>query len=121
MAEILIKAKDFVNPDPELDKFAYKRGHVVCVMPDGHPWGKKECLPDFVVLKVPDMTIEEAQVYLEEKNVNPRTEQQKSIARRSMKLDIDHTSLSKTAKNSLKNKGVVNLTRVIIKGIEQVI
>jgi len=45
MAELLIKAIDFVNPDPDEDKRgSYKRGDVVVVREDGAPWGAKESL-----------------------------------------------------------------------------
>jgi hypothetical protein len=66
MAEILIRAIDNVNPDNELDKGCYKKGHPVAVMDDGHAWGSGETLPDFYILEVPDMTVEQASVYLEE-------------------------------------------------------
>lgn len=111
MAEILIKASDNVNPDPELDKFCYKRGYVVCVMPDGHPWGKKECLPDFVVLKVPNMTVENTLQYLQEKLENPQTINQKAIGRRVKKLNVDSTLLPLAKRNTIKNTGVVTLTK----------
>lgn len=111
MCEILIKAKDFINPDPELDKFSYKRGYVVCVMPDGHPWGSKERPPLFAVLKVPGLTVEEAQQYLQEKLESPKTENQKSVGRRIYKLDVDSTLLPLAKRNSIKNTGVVSLTK----------
>lgn len=54
MAELLIKAIDATHPDPEIDKAGcYKAGDVVVVMEDGHEWGRKEGLPNFVVLKIP--------------------------------------------------------------------
>jgi hypothetical protein len=45
MAELLVKAEDFVHPDPDEDKRgSYKRGDVVVVKEDGAPWGAKESL-----------------------------------------------------------------------------
>lgn len=38
-------------------------GGIVAVRPDGHQWGKKECYPDFVVIKVPTLTYKDAQKY----------------------------------------------------------
>jgi len=58
MAELLIKAVDFIHPDPAKDAFAWKRGDVVLAVDDGHTWGSKESLPPdqggkFVIIKVP--------------------------------------------------------------------
>lgn len=66
MAELLIKAVDAKNPTPGIDLAGcYKRGDVVIVKPDGWKWGKCEGLPRFIVLKVPSMTIESAEQYIE--------------------------------------------------------
>ena len=40
-----------------------KAGDIVAVRPDGHKWGKKECLPLFKVVKKPEMKYEDAKVY----------------------------------------------------------
>lgn len=66
MAEILIRAIDNVNPDSEMDKGCYKRGHPVVVMPDGHKWGPGEVPPDFYILKITGLTVDDALIYLEE-------------------------------------------------------
>lgn len=42
-----------------------QKGDIVCVRPDGWEWGKSECLPDFIVYKIPGMTVEEAMKYEE--------------------------------------------------------
>lgn len=75
MAELLIKAKDHwmeTLTKEEIDKMnegelkAYeartKKGDVIVVRPDGWSWGKLECLPDFLVVKVKE-TYEEAKKY----------------------------------------------------------
>ena len=38
----------------------------MCVIdkPDGHPWGREECLPNFVVIKIPDVAGEAIKKYL---------------------------------------------------------
>jgi len=65
MAEILIKAVDAVHADPEKDqRGCYKRGMPVVVMPDGHQWGASECLPSFVVLRLPGVEVERVQQFL---------------------------------------------------------
>jgi len=51
MAEILVRLKNNTHSDPIKDRMCYKRGDVVVVMPDGHPWGSSEGLPDFAVIQ----------------------------------------------------------------------
>ncbi len=78
MAELLIKAKphwmdNFMQT--EVDKMTLEEkqsyearsqiGDIIVVRPDGWQWGKEECLPNFVVIQVPDMTLEEAKIYEE--------------------------------------------------------
>lgn len=54
MAEILVKAVDATNPDPEKQRRGcYRKGDPVLAMPDGHAWGAEEGPPKFVVIKVP--------------------------------------------------------------------
>lgn len=66
MAEILIKAVDTINSDPDKDaRGSYKRGMPVVVMPDEHPWGVEERLPKFVVIKIPGISVERVQKYIE--------------------------------------------------------
>lgn len=40
------------------------KGNPIVVRPDGWKWGKRERPPDFVVIKVPDMSVKEAVGYL---------------------------------------------------------
>lgn len=59
MARLLVKAIDYVHPDPDVDiKDAYKRGDVVCVMPDGHVWGLAEGAPKFLHVDLPDVSVD---------------------------------------------------------------
>lgn len=76
MAEFLIKAIDANHPDPGIDLAGcYKRGDIVLAKPDGWSWGKCEGPPKFNILKVPGMSIEEAEQY-----TKPHTElEQKTI------------------------------------------
>lgn len=65
-AEILVKATDSIHPNPTEDlRGSYKRGYPVVVMPDGHIWGSKEGLPNFVVIKIPNISIEKVQKYIQ--------------------------------------------------------
>lgn len=78
MAELLVKAKAHWMdslPQSEIDKMDEDKlrsfngrsqiGDVIVVKPDGWKWGKEECLPNFVVVKIPDLKIEDAEKYQE--------------------------------------------------------
>ena len=66
MAEILIKAIDHTHPDPDIDRRgAYKRGMPVVVFEDGHSWGSEECLPKFVLIKIPEVSAATVKKYIE--------------------------------------------------------
>lgn len=75
-AEFLVRAKGHwkdewtqqqVNALSTQDRKTYEarsqREDIVVVRPDGWQWGSKECLPDFVVIKVPGMTMAAASQY----------------------------------------------------------
>lgn len=65
MAEILVLAKNNTHSNPEKDRCGcYKRGMPVVVRPDGHEWGLKERLPDFVVIKIPLVPVERVLKYI---------------------------------------------------------
>lgn len=64
MAEILIKAAAARQLDARKAARCYQVGDPVVVMPDGHVWGRAESLPDFWVLKLPGVSVEEASAFL---------------------------------------------------------
>ena len=74
MAELLIKAKENwmeslskeeIKALPKEKKDRYnarsKKGDIVAVKPDGWQWGKMECLPSFIVVKMPGKNVEEVE------------------------------------------------------------
>ena len=66
MAEILVKAADAVNSDPELDRLSYKRGDPVVIRPDGHNWASGSLdLNVFYIIKIPGVDPEQLVKYLE--------------------------------------------------------
>src|SRR3972149_1739952 len=66
MAEILVKAVDTMNIDPNKDRRGcYKRGMPVVVMDDGHEWGLEERLPKFVVIKFPMIPKDKVMKYID--------------------------------------------------------
>jgi len=66
MAQILVKAIDATHSDATKDRRGcYKRGMPVVVMPDSHTWGREECLPKFVIIKIPGVSVDKVRKYLE--------------------------------------------------------
>ena len=73
-----------------------KAGDIVAVRPDGHKWGKKECLPLFKVVKKPEMKYEDAKVYeqslteeVDVENAGVFTKEQKVVRDRKYYFDGD--------------------------------
>lgn len=72
MAEYLVKAKDHWMDKltaEDVSKLApqvqatypmrSQKGDILAVRPDGHIWGNEECLPWFIVYKVPGMSVDQ--------------------------------------------------------------
>lgn len=117
MCEILIKAIDTIHSDSVKDKAGcYKRGYPVVVMPDSHIWGNAECPPNFIVIKVPDMTVEEAKQYLVP-IFEGIGEDLIIVQRRKYKIDIDDDKLDKKVKDDIEKEGKVTMTKSDIKKI----
>ena len=111
MAELLILAFDTSNKDPAKDVFAYKKGHVISIQPDGHKWGKEECLPKFYIVKLPKVAVEDVQKYLEPKmDILSTTEEKPTIAIRKYKLDV--ANLPTLEKSTIEKDGVLTLKSV---------
>lgn len=73
MAELLIRASghwldsktpEEVNAMSERDRDGYNArtqiGDIICVRPDGWEWGKEECLPTFIVVRLPQYNVDDA-------------------------------------------------------------
>jgi hypothetical protein len=76
MAELLVKAKahwmdsfpqatiDAMTPAERRGFESRSRiGDIIVVRPDGWVWGSEECLPNFVVVKVPGVSVEDVKHY----------------------------------------------------------
>jgi hypothetical protein len=76
MAEILVQATrywkdnftqaevDALSAD-EREKWDARSllGDIICIRPDGWTWGAKECLPKFIIFKIPSLSYEDAKAY----------------------------------------------------------
>lgn len=65
MVRLLIKAQSATHPDTEKDKACYKTGDIVAVKPGGWKWGRKERLPLFFCVDLPDMSMYEAECLID--------------------------------------------------------
>lgn len=108
MAVLLIKAVDAVNDDPAKDASGcYKRGDVVVVLPDGHQWGRKEGPPNFFRLKIPGLSVAEA----EELMAAEVDVEGNAITRRARRLMAD--SIPAEIRKAIAEKGEVALPKII--------
>lgn len=89
MAELLVKAVDAVHDDPEVDRRGcYKAGDIVACQPDGHPWGACECLPTFLVVRIPGLSVADARRYTEPRTLNVTADGPEIIERRRFRIDV---------------------------------
>jgi len=51
MAELLIRVQASSNPE------ASEVGDIIAICPDGHVWGKSEGLPEYCVIKLPNLKV----------------------------------------------------------------
>jgi predicted ABC-type ATPase len=85
MAEFLVRAQASTN------KAASEVGDIIIVRPDGHEWGKAECLPEYIVIKLPDVKIEDVKKFEESLREQDGVSKDghpifKTVARRKYKL-----------------------------------
>lgn len=60
-AELLVKAEDAWGTNPAKSV----KGDIIVVRPDGWVWGREECPPRFVVIKMPGVKVDDVK-YLEQ-------------------------------------------------------
>jgi len=57
LAELLIRARESDNPQ------ASHKGDIIIVKPDGWKWGKCECPPEYVVVKLSNVKVDDVKHY----------------------------------------------------------
>lgn len=89
MCELLVWVHDREDGgNPLHDAVKYRRGDVIVAMPDGHPWTETERRhPQWVVLKVPGMSLAEGRALASEE---PREPTRQLFHTRLFHLDLDH-------------------------------
>lgn len=98
--EALLRVKDKKNLNSEtLDARLTKRGDVIVVVPDGHNWGKEELTnPDWRIVKVPAVTVEEAAPCLEPEDEFGSPSWTPMSQRRKTMINADHVNLPQAFK-----------------------
>ena len=126
MAELLVKAKphwmDSLSKE-EVDKMSVGEkqsyearsqiGDIIVVRPDGWQWGKEECLPNFIVVKVPQMTESEAKKY--EESLQDNSDPEKPIMLKVRKYNIDKVvvdDVKTTAKSDIEFTKSIVLSKI---------
>jgi len=72
-AELLVKAEESWNNNADTSKMTKeelttwnarsRKGDIIVVRPDGWSWGKEECPPKFVVVKMPNVKVDDVKHY----------------------------------------------------------
>lgn len=90
MCELLIRARDKVNDDPQLDAKCYKRGDVVAVVEDGWQWGRVELAsPEWRILQLPNVSVEQAQAFVAEEVEDDPAQPSRMLRRRGWAFDLE--------------------------------
>jgi len=130
MVEFLIKAKDHwmdsltekeVENLSKEEKEGYdarsQKGDIIVVKPDRWKWGKEECLPNFIIVKIPEMSLKDGLKYqeslMEDKTDINGESYQKLLKRRKYffnKTEVD--SCVSSLNNSLELTKNVVLTKI---------
>ena len=63
-----------------------QKGDVIAVRPDVWTWGKSECPPNYIVVKVPEMTLEETKEYEQPLMEDYIDDETKEVMQRVVKL-----------------------------------
>lgn len=86
--EMLVFAEDKVHPELRIDVQCPKRGHVIAIMPAGHPWGKAERQAPFTIIEVEAESEKALEGYLAWETEDP-AHLHKLLQHRSHKFDLD--------------------------------
>jgi hypothetical protein len=125
-AELLVKANGHWMDSltqaevDKLDKGALEsyearaqKGDIIVVRPDGWKWGKEECLPNFIIVKVPQMSEAEAKQY--ESSLYDRTDPQNQIMLRVRKNAMPKTDVTAATTGTVSLSKTSLTSKVIVK------
>jgi len=90
MAELLIRARESDNPQ------ASHKGDIIIVKPDGWKWGKCECPPEYVIVKLPNVKPDDIKHYEQTLTTEPDKDGKTEILKR-RKYAIDTATVDTCA------------------------
>lgn len=93
-------------------------GDVIVVRPDGWQWGKEECLPNFIVVKMPEMTFDEAKKYEDPLVIDVLIEGElipKTLKRRKYKIPLSDVEEAKNSNGVLHRSKEQKIKNIIEK------
>lgn len=94
MAECLLRVVDKTSSDPVSNAGLTKRGHVICVQPDGWPWGTEELAnPEWRIVLLPGPVEDWAHLLVPEPITDP-AKASPTRARRLWRLDLDSPAVT---------------------------
>ena len=89
MCELVVFVADKTNDDVYLDCMCYKAGDVVCVQPDGWPWGNLDLTnPNWRIVKFPGIDVSEYSQFTQEQMPDDPENPPKTLLRRALALDL---------------------------------
>jgi hypothetical protein len=116
MAELLVKAVDAVHRDPIKDRACYKRGDIVDVRPDGHPWGREEGPPKFTIVKMPGVPAKDLAYLIQPQMESMALEGDGAmVLRREWRMNLDDEDLPKKIRDKTDAKEPVSVTKSELK------
>ena len=103
---MLVQVVDKKNADPYVDVGCYKRGDVIVICPDGHPWSEAERTnPDWTILKVPGAVDRHAGLLKGEPG-DPRLD--RMLRRRAHSIDLDAPTFRVRQNPKIRDPNVID-------------
>lgn len=128
MAELLVRAQahymdrltqEDIDKMSESEKRSYEArsqiGDIIVVRPDGWAWGRCECLPDFLVVKLPNVKVEDVKHY-EDPLMDTRNAEKPVM----LKHRKHYISTAEVAKKALEVKDFTDIVPVELSAGESV-
>jgi len=124
MAEFLIRAENHwteaLTPEQRAERGITdeafnargEKGDIVVVMPDGHPWGREECLPKFIIIKAPTITI--AQTKFLECNLSALNIDNENVMKKRRQFRVPSAIVDEI----IAQGGVLTITKKILDNIK---
>lgn len=113
MAELLVMTSDHTNLDQVLDAKLHKRGDVIAIGEDGHPWGVKELsLPIFRVVKIAGEPADRFAFLMSPEHPPGLDREYTMLRNRVCKLDLDTLAVSELAQGVSKTPTTMTVAEV---------